>query len=243
ARFVEFVRQNFSHHLAPDAPKVLNPEALTIGFARRFATYKRATLAFSDQERVSRYLTDSDRPIQFVFSGKAHPRDHDGKKLIQEIINFAKRDTIRGKIVFLSDYDISTARRIVQGVDLWLNNPRRPLEACGTSGMKVLANGGLNLSVLDGWWNEAYSQSLGWSIGTENTSADLALQDSQDSDSLYDILENQVIPEFYERTDGVPRKWLEKMKRSICMLVPRFSTKRMLIEYSQEFYFGYEKRD
>jgi starch phosphorylase len=231
AKFVEFVRVSCSNH------SLLDPDALTIGFARRFATYKRATLALSDRDRLVKLLSDTEKPVQFVFSGKAHPRDNEGKKVMQEVIRFSKSESARFKVAFLPDYDISKTKRLVHGVDLWLNNPRRPLEACGTSGMKVLANGGLNASVLDGWWDEAYSPSRGWSIGTNTMMSDAALQDKQDSESLYDVLEHHIIPEFYDRTSGVPMKWVERMKHSISKLCPQFNTNRMLIDYSQHYYF------
>jgi glycogen phosphorylase len=234
--FVQYVRDNFSNIHGHN--KVLNPDALTIGFARRFATYKRATLLFSDHSHLERLIGDPERPVQFIFSGKAHPRDHEGKKLIQEINHFTKKEGVRGKILFLPDYDISLARRLVQGVDLWLNNPRRPLEACGTSGMKVVPNGGLNLSILDGWWDEAYTPSNGWSIGTGTDVANMSLQDRQDAESLYDSLQYHVIPEFYERTGGIPHKWVERMKRSMSTLSPRFNSSRMVMEYAQRFYFA-----
>jgi glycogen phosphorylase len=213
-----------------------DPDVLTVGFARRFATYKRATLLFSDRERLGSLLTDPEKPVQFVFAGKAHPKDNEGKKFIQEIVSFLRRES-GGKIVFLPDYDIDVARNMVQGVDVWLNNPRRPLEASGTSGMKVLCNGGLNLSVLDGWWDEAYTPSNGWAIGTGIVEPNHALQDRQDAESLYDLLQNHVTQEFYERTNGLPLRWIERMRRSISGLVPRFSSDRMVIEYAENFYF------
>ena len=154
---------------------------------------------------------------------------------MQEIVRFSKNESTRNRVVFLPDYDILTAKKLIQGVDLWLNNPRRPLEACGTSGMKVLANGGLNVSSLDGWWDEAFSPSLGWSIGTAVNNGDIALQDRQDSESLYDVLERNIIPEFYER-NGIPRRWVERMKHSISRLSPRFNSDRMLMEYTQNHY-------
>ena len=215
----------------------LDRNALTIGFARRFATYKRATLLFSDRSHLEHLLQDEERPIQFVFAGKAHPRDHEGKKFIQEINTFLKGETSKGKIIFLQDYDIDVARNMVQGVDVWLNNPRRPLEASGTSGMKVLCNGGINLSVLDGWWDEAYTPSNGWAIGTGTTDANQSLQDRQDAESLYDLLQNHVVGEFYDRTSGIPLKWIDRVRRSMSGLTPRFSSSRMVIEYAENFYF------
>ncbi|MHB8565804.1 MAG: alpha-glucan family phosphorylase [Nitrososphaerales archaeon] len=232
-KLIEYVRDNFS----PDS--ILDPNALTIGFARRFATYKRANLILNDLSRLERILCNSSRPVQFIFAGKAHPKDFEGKKIIQEIFNYAETsEGARGKIVFLDDYDISVAQKMVQGVDLWLNNPRRPLEACGTSGMKVLANGGLNFSVLDGWWDEAFSASTGWAIGDGSETHDNLRQDRADGEALYDVLESQVIPEFFERdSSSVPVRWVDKIKRSIATLAPRFSTRRMVSEYSQRFYF------
>lgn len=233
ADLLEFVHQRLGRH-----SRLLDRDTLTIGFARRFATYKRATLLFSDHSRLERVLQDTEKPIQFIFAGKAHPRDYEGKKFIQEIVTFLKRESTGGKIVFIRDYDIEVARNMVQGVDVWLNNPRRPLEASGTSGMKVLCNGGINLSVLDGWWDEAYTPSNGWAIGTGGAESNYALQDRQDAESLYDLLQNHVIPEFYERsTNGVPAKWTDRMKRSMSTLTPRFSSSRMVVEYAQDFYF------
>jgi glycogen phosphorylase len=228
---VKFVRAICSND------SLLDPDSLTVGFAGRFATYKRATLVLSDRDRLVRVLSDAKRPVQFVFSGKAHPRDNEGKRLLQEIVRFSKSESARFKVVFLPDYDISKAKRLVRGVDLWLNNPRRPLEACGTSGMKVVANGGLNVSTLDGWWDEAYSPSRGWSIGTTTVMSDSAVQDRQDSESVYDLLEQYIIPEFYDRRDGIPLKWVERMKHSISKLSPQFNTDRMVIDYSQNYYF------
>ncbi len=218
---------------------MLNPDALTIGFARRFATYKRANLLLLDKSRLERLISNSETPVQFVFAGKAHPKDYEGKKLIQEIFNFSKKlDSSHGRFVFLNDYDIGLARNMVQGVDLWLNNPRRPLEACGTSGMKVLANGGLNLSILDGWWDEGFSVSTGWAIGSGTETHDHLAQDRADADSLYEVLEEHVIPEFYDRNaSGIPIRWVERMKRSIATLSPRFTSRRMVMEYAQRYYF------
>ncbi len=232
AGLMEFVRGR-----SEDVNSALDCDAMTVGFARRFATYKRATLLFSDHSRLERLLLDSEKPVQFIFAGKAHPRDYEGKKLIQEIASFLKRESSGGKVVFLQDYDIDVARNMVQGVDVWLNTPRRPLEASGTSGMKVLCNGGLNLSILDGWWDEAYTPSNGWAIGKGSAESSHALQDRQDAESLYDLLQNHVIPEFYERTNGLSSRWIERIKRSMSTLTPRFSSSRMVIEYAQNFYF------
>ncbi len=219
------------------AREVLNPEALTIGFARRFATYKRATLLLRDPDRLRRLLTDPRRPVQFIFAGKAHPRDDGGKALIREIIHFARREDIRPHFVFLENYDIEIARYLVQGVDVWLNNPRRPLEASGTSGMKVIPNGGLNLSVLDGWWCEGYAPDTGWAIGHGEEYDDPDYQDEVESRALYDVLENEVIPLFYERKgDGPPRGWIAMMKASMRKLGPVFNTNRMVEEYVTRYY-------
>ncbi|MGI0079847.1 MAG: alpha-glucan family phosphorylase, partial [Nitrososphaerales archaeon] len=238
ADLIEYIRNEFSFsgHRASSG-SILDPKALTIGFSRRFATYKRANLILRDKERLARMLNDSARPVQFIFSGKSHPRDHEAKKIIQEIVHFAKSEISNGRLIFLQDYDIYVARRLVSGVDLWLNNPRRPHEACGTSGMKALPNGVLNLSVLDGWWAEAYSSGLGWAIGEGAELADHREQDRLDAESLYEVLEKEVIPEFYEREDGIPRRWMERMKLSISTLSPKFNTGRMLMEYSQKLYF------
>lgn len=232
ADLLQYVHRRLGRH-----SRSLDNNALTIGFARRFATYKRATLLFSDHSRLERILHDAEKPIQFIFAGKAHPRDYEGKKLIQEIVTFLKRELAGGKIVFIRDYDIEVARKMVQGVDVWLNNPRRPFEASGTSGMKILCNGGLNMSVLDGWWDEAYTPSNGWAIGTGGAGSNYTLQDRQDAESLYDLLQNHVIPEFYERTNGLPLKWVDRMRRSMSTLTPRFSSSRMVVEYAEDFYF------
>ncbi len=219
------------------AREVLNPEALTIGFARRFATYKRATLLLRDPERLRRLLTDPNRPVQFIFAGKAHPRDDGGKALIREIIHFARQAEVRPHFVFLENYDIEIARYLVQGVDVWLNNPRRPMEASGTSGMKVIPNGGLNLSVLDGWWCEGYAPDTGWAIGHGEEYDDPDYQDEVESRALYDVLENEVIPLFYDRkADGPPRGWIAMMKASMRKLGPVFNTNRMVEEYVTRYY-------
>jgi starch phosphorylase len=219
------------------ATEVLSPESLTIGFARRFATYKRATLLLHDVERLKRILTDSKRPVQILLAGKAHPHDSDGKELIRQIIHFARDHQVRRSVVFLEDYDISVARHLVQGVDVWLNTPRRPNEASGTSGMKLLANGGLNLSILDGWWDEAYDREVGWAIGNGEEYSDTAYQDHVESEMLYHLLENDVVPLFYARDSaGIPRGWLAKMKASMKKLSPVYSTNRMVAEYAERFY-------
>jgi len=216
---------------------VLSQDALTIGFARRFATYKRAALLLRDIDRLKRILTDPERPVQILLAGKAHPHDNDGKELIRQIIRFARDPQVRRSVVFLEDYDISVARHLVQGADVWLNTPRRPNEASGTSGMKLLANGGLNLSILDGWWDEAYDPDVGWAIGNGEEYNDPEYQDRVESEALYKILENDVVPLFYDRdTAGLPRGWLAKMKASMKRLSPIFSTNRMVAEYAERFY-------
>ncbi len=216
---------------------ILDPRVLTIGFARRFATYKRATLLLTDRERLKALLLHKERPIQIVIAGKSHPRDDGGKRLIQELVQFAAREGVRHRMVFLEDYDMEVARAMVQGVDLWLNNPRRPNEASGTSGMKVLANGALNCSVLDGWWDEAFEPGNGWAIGERYQVNDHEQQDWLDSRTLYHLIENEISPNFYHRTDGaVPSAWMELVKKSISQLAPYFSTSRMVKEYASKCY-------
>jgi starch phosphorylase len=243
---VEFARSRLKAQLkrrgAPPAEiaraeEVLDPEALTIGFARRFATYKRGTLIFRNPERLAAIINNKDRPVQILFAGKAHPRDHGGKELIAEILHIARRPEFRRRVVFLEDYDINVARYLVQGIDVWLNNPRRPLEASGTSGMKVCCNGGINLSVLDGWWVEAYAQDNGWAIGAGEEYTDLAYQDEVESRAIYDLLEQEIVPLFYNRaSDGLPRGWLNVMKRAMSTVCPVFNTNRMLQEYVEKCY-------
>jgi len=219
------------------AEEVLDPEALTIGFARRFATYKRGTLVFRNLERLNAILNQKDRPVQLIFSGKAHPRDQAGKELIAQVAQFARRFEFRRRIVFLEDYDMNIARYMVQGVDVWLNNPRRPLEASGTSGMKVCVNGGLNLSILDGWWDEGYLGDNGWRIGSGEEFQDQHYQDEVESNALYDLIEREIVPEFYSRgADGLPRAWIKRMKRSIATNVAVFNTNRMVREYTEVSY-------
>jgi len=219
------------------AAEILNPEALTIGFARRFATYKRATLLFTEPERLVKILTDPERPVQLIFAGKAHPHDDAGKEFIKEIVHFARDERVRDHIVFLENYNLAVGRYLVQGIDVWLNTPMRPMEASGTSGMKVAANGGLNLSILDGWWDEGYSPEVGWAIGAGEEYKDAKYQDDVESNALYDLLEQEIVPLFYERgRDGLPRRWIEKMKGSISTLAPLFNTDRMMREYNDKFY-------
>lgn len=222
------------------ADEVLNPDALTIGFARRFATYKRATLLFRDLPRLSRILNNPERPVQIIFSGKAHPNDLPGKDFIKDIVNTARLPEFRNRIVFIENYDMGVGRALTQGVDVWLNNPRRPQEASGTSGMKVIYNGGLNASILDGWWDEGYDPLVGWAIGNgeEYPPEQADLQDKIESEALYNMLEKDIVPMFYDRTrDGLPREWTEKIKRSIRKLAPFFNTTRMVKQYAQTYYF------
>lgn len=221
--------------------RMLNPDILTIGFARRFATYKRATLLFSDQERLLRILDNPERPVQFVFAGKAHPKDEPGKRFIQEVYKFSRMPQFEGRIVFVEDYDHYVGRRLYQGVDLWLNNPRRPLEASGTSGMKLPPSGGLNLSVLDGWWCEAHNGKNGWAIGAEIPESpdqpDTKFEDDVDVASLFHVLETQIIPLYYAKPDGrLPLAWLNLMRESIRTIVPVFNTHRMVSEYAVRLY-------
>ncbi|MBN1661906.1 MAG: alpha-glucan family phosphorylase [Anaerolineae bacterium] len=227
------------------AEEVLDPEALTIGFARRFATYKRGNLLFYDIERLARIIGSKDRPVQLIFAGKAHPRDNPGKELIRQIIHHARRPEFRNRIVFLEDYDMVVARYLVQGVDIWLNTPRRPHEASGTSGMKATANGALNLSVLDGWWDEGYTPETGWAIGRgEEYAEDQAeYQDRIEANAIYDLLEKEIVPLFYERgRDGLPRGWIAKMKAAMRDHAGVFNTNRMVREYTEVCYLPSARR-
>ncbi len=215
----------------------LSTQALTIGFARRFATYKRAALVLHDVERLGQLLRDIDRPVQIIFAGKAHPKDHEGKEVLRRVVQFCMREEFRARAVFIEDYDITVARYLLQGVDVWLNTPRRLMEASGTSGMKVLPNGGLNLSILDGWWSEGYTPEVGWAIGRGEDYQDYAYQDAVESGALYELLEKEIVPLFYARTsDGMPRAWIQRMKASMRLLSPAFSTNRMVGEYVDRYY-------
>ncbi len=216
----------------------LDPDVLTVGFARRFATYKRASLLFSDPERLARLLADPERPIQVLVAGKAHPADEDGKDVIQLVVEFARETAAAGRVVFLEDYEMTLARRLVQGVDVWLNTPLRPFEASGTSGMKAALNGVLNCSILDGWWAEAYSPTCGFAIeGAAKESATESERDAADAKALYTVLEEQVLPAYYERDDtGLPQRWIALMRESIAELGPRFGTARMAAEYVERLY-------
>jgi len=216
---------------------MLDPYVLTIGFARRFATYKRANLVFRDLDRLLELINRPNHPVQIIFAGKAHPADEPGKMLIQEVYRIIKKAENGGRLVFLEDYDMNLARYLVQGVDVWMNNPRRPNEASGTSGMKAALNGVLNFSVLDGWWREAYNGSNGWPIGPD-ADLDTEVDDDTDAKSLYDTLENQIIPLYYnERNiDNVPVDWMVMVKESMRTITPQFSTRRMLKEYIGRLY-------
>lgn len=216
---------------------ILDPEALTLGFARRFVSYKRPTLLLRDPDRLIRILTDFNRPVQLIVAGKAHPSDAEGQEMIREWVRFTRRPEIRGRAVFLSDYDMILTEQMVGGVDVWINTPRRPWEACGTSGMKVLANGGLNLSELDGWWAEAYSPEVGWAIGDGQEHGDEADWDRSEAEELYALLEKEIVPQFYERgKDGVPARWVEKIRQSMADLTMRFSAHRAVKEYTNQWY-------
>ncbi len=245
-RLVEFVRERVRMRRerlgeSPEAirkvNRILDPEILTIGFARRFATYKRGALLFSDKERLQRLLNDTTRPVQFIFAGKAHPRDEGGRGLIREVYKFSREAGFENRIVFLEDYDSYIARRLVQGVDLWLNHPLRPLEASGTSGMKCAPNAGINLSVLDGWWREGFNGNNGWAIGAEIDNGTVEFQNEVDASSLYQLLENQIVPLYYAKPDGkLPLAWLQLMRESIRSITPVFNTHRMVKEYAERLY-------
>ncbi|HBN25882.1 MAG TPA: DUF3417 domain-containing protein [Desulfobacteraceae bacterium] len=229
--------RNAAKSLVQEAESVLDQDALTIAFARRFATYKRGTLLFSDPERFKSILTSKKYPVQFVFAGKAHPRDDAGKELIKSVVQFADTPELRHKIIFLEDYNIDMGRYLTQGADVWLNTPRRPFEACGTSGMKAAINGVLNLSILDGWWCEGYSKKTGWKIGDGEEFEDSEYQDHIESQALYNLLENEVIPRFYDRKEGnMPVRWLKMMKASMEMAIVNFSARRMVNKYNDQFY-------
>jgi starch phosphorylase len=236
------LRNQFARH--GEAPSVLekleealDPAVLTIGFARRFATYKRAAMIFSDIDRLARLLWDEERPVQIVFAGKAHPADRPGQQVIQEIFARSRSEKLRGRVFILEDYDMRIARFLVQGVDIWLNNPRRPLEASGTSGMKAAANGVVNVSVLDGWWDEGWTGDNGWAIGGRETNPDEGAKDWADAMDLYRLLENEIVPRYYQRDrNGLPHGWLDVMRRSMSTTLWRFSSTRMLQEYTERLY-------
>jgi starch phosphorylase len=230
-------RRNESDDVVDASRKLLDPNALTIGFARRFATYKRADLFFRQLDAWAELVSDEQRPVQMIFSGKAHPADEPGKQLIKKIDNLRHDRRFAGRIVFIEDYDINVARHLVQGVDVWLNTPRRPKEASGTSGMKAVLNGGLNLSILDGWWAEAYNGKNGFAIGDGRQHVDDEITDSRDAQNLINVVREEVIPLFYERdADGLPLRWIDMMVESIATLAPRFSAHRMVQDYVRKCY-------
>ncbi len=233
----QYERRNAPRNLLDEVSAALDPRVLTICFARRFATYKRAGLLLKDPQRLIRLITSAEQPIQLVFAGKAHPNDNEGKALIKRIVEFARRAEVHHRVVFLENYDINIARYMVQGCDVWLNTPRRPFEACGTSGMKAAANGGLNLSILDGWWCEGFAENRGWRIGNGDDYEDPDYQDEVESQALFNILENDVIPVFYDRLRGnPPKRWIQMMKAAMKMAITDFSSDRMVREYSNRFY-------
>lgn len=231
------LRRRLLEEVARRSGVVLDPSALTIGFARRFATYKRATLAFSDPDRLARLASDPNAPIQFLVAGKAHPRDDGGKALIQQIVKLSRDPRFERRLVFLEDYDIALARLLVQGVDVWLNTPLRPLEACGTSGQKAALNGVLNASVLDGWWAEAYDGLNGFAIGSSRAHRSADEQWKRDVERFYRLLEGEIQPLFYDTdSHGVPVEWVERMKRAIETLAWRYNADRMVIDYATGCY-------
>ena len=244
--FIEYVRERLSRQLAASgtsrdaveiAEHLFDPAALTLGFARRFATYKRPNLLLRDPDRLLRLLTNPERPVQLVIAGKAHPADQAGQALIQEWTRFIRRPETRPHVIFLSDYDMLLTEQLVQGVDVWLNTPRRPWEASGTSGMKVLVNGGLNLSELDGWWAEAYTPEVGWALGDGQEHGDDPAWDAAEAEALYDLLEHEVIPEFFARDKyGIPTAWVARMRESMARLTPRFSADRTVRQYTEQNY-------
>ncbi len=243
---VEYTRERLSRQLAvsgasPEAvdgaKHLFDPNALTLGFARRFATYKRPNLLLHDPNRLLRLLTNTERPVQLILAGKAHPADQAGQSLIQEWTHFIRRPEARPHVIFLSDYDMHLTGHLVQGVDVWINTPRRPWEACGTSGMKVLVNGGINLSELDGWWAEAYAPEVGWALGDGREHGDDPAWDAAEASALYDLLEGEVIPEFYTRDkEGIPTAWVARMRESMARLTPQFSANRTVREYTEQHY-------
>ena len=234
---LQMQRRGTFHSELNQADEALDIETLTIGFARRFAGYKRGNLLLHDPQRLIKLLTDSKRPIQIIFAGKAHPKDAQGKEIIRQIVHFANENNVRRRLIFLEDYDINLVRILVQGVDVWLNNPRRPMEASGTSGMKAAANGALNISTLDGWWCEGYKPEGGWAIGSGEIYDDPAYQDLVESQGIYNLLENEIIPLFYTRSaDDIPHAWLRRIKNSIKYIASHFNTHRMIAEYTRRFY-------
>jgi len=242
------LRQLARHGRSPDELRLLghllDPEALLVGFARRFATYKRADLILRDMERLKRMVANAERPVQFLFAGKAHPADRPGQELIRRIWRASLDSELHGRLLFLENYDMHVARYMVQGVDVWLNNPRRPLEASGTSGIKSAMNGGLNCSILDGWWCEGYDAAHGWAIGNDDEGADHEHQDHVDAESLYHVLTEEVVPCFYQRDErGLPVEWIRRMKLAIGTLTPRFTAARMVRDYTETYYMSAARRE
>jgi starch phosphorylase len=243
---IEYAREQLSLQLTTsgaspevvdEAKHLFDRNALTLGFARRFASYKRPNLLLHDPERLLRLLTNPQRPVQLILAGKAHPADQAGQALIREWIRFIRRPEVRPHVIFLSDYDMLLTERLVQGVDVWINTPRRPWEACGTSGMKVLVNGGINLSELDGWWAEAYTPEVGWALGDGQEHGDDPSWDAAEAAALYDLLEHEVIPEFYTRDEkGIPAAWVARMRESMACLTTQFSANRAVREYTEGHY-------
>jgi starch phosphorylase len=243
---VEYARERLSRDLAAAgapaeevevAKHLFDPNTLTLGFARRFATYKRPNLLLHDPQRLLGLLANTERPVQLIIAGKAHPADEAGQALIREWTNFIRRPEVRPHAIFLSDYDMLLTEHLVQGVDVWINTPRRPWEACGTSGMKVLVNGGINLSELDGWWAEAYTPEIGWALGDGHEHGDDPAWDAAEAEALYDLLERDVIPEFYSRQgQDIPTAWVGRMRNSMASLTPRFSADRAVREYTEQHY-------
>jgi len=234
---LQYSRRNAPAAILEEADTVLDQDILTIGFARRFATYKRGNLLLSDPERLKAIINNPKYPVQFIFAGKAHPRDNEGKHLIQRLVEFGRDPQVRHRFIFIEDYDMRIARHMVQGCDVWLNNPRRPFEACGTSGMKAAVNGVLNFSILDGWWDEAYDERCGWAIGSGEEYADPDGQDAVESQALYNVLENEVIPCFYDRRNGeAPMCWVKTMKASMKMAMERFCSLHMAAQYEERYY-------
>ncbi len=240
----QFARHGRSPDELREVQRLLDPEALTLGLARRFATYKRASLLLSDRQRLRSIISDQERPVQILLAGKAHPADEPGRRLIRFLFETSLSPEFSGRILFLENYDMGIARHLVQGVDVWLNTPRRPYEASGTSGMKAAVNGGLHFSVLDGWWCEGYDPSHGWVIGTGQDYADPDVQDREDAESLYRVLTGEIVPCYYRRdSKGLPVEWIGRMKKAIALLAPRFSSARMMQEYAEKLYLPASRRE
>lgn len=243
---IEFARHRLREHYlriggngTSSVDHILSPDALTICFARRFATYKRAPLIFRNLEKIIPILNDPHRPVQLVFAGKAHPRDNEGKKFIQKVVEMTRHSQLMGKVVFIENYDMNVARHMIAGADVWLNNPRRPLEASGTSGQKIAIHGGMNLSIMDGWWREGFNGSNGWSIGDDASEIGMEDQDEKDFQNLMQVLTEQVILEFYSRNEqGIPSQWIRRMRNAMRTLIPVYSTDRMVAEYAKKYYLG-----